>query len=1140
MYGQSNRHDPPSQPEWRLPTRLPSQPSQPSQPGPPPPPPPPRPPVAQYSPAAPYSPATYGPISNPQRLPSPSGADTTTWGVRFNQNSGPPLPPRPPSTNEQRYAYAQPQSHTSVATSFHGTQTPQPPPPYTQTPPPPPPPPGVPQLPPKIPQGIQHVPTLPNDQTGRVSLLFQGAGPAAMTGSYEFRPAPILNTNTTSISASALGLGTPSDWEHLGPTPGNFDDAAWFPPRRTPPLHHEGFQPPSSLPGDTPNVFVGSESDMVARPRTDTNETLSTTISGATQSGRGSSNSPVSPCTTHGIPTPPLLARADTTNSTLSGVGRSETIDNVIDAWVRPLSPAHKPLQPEQQGHPGAFYQNSPVERSQSAQTSSSYFDHLQSNSNSSARIAEEPRRAATPKKQDPFEDLDPWSKSSLERYVAMLRKEAVADSDEERYKIFTAFMAKETKLREILYNIEHEPESKPLTPRAPDPAPPQPLSISNKSEPPVESGLIPVASEEIPPPSAATATEDEDFDDVRSEYSSGGRPLLVKQAQRVSQFVPSLSTPPSGAESSLPRPLSTMLVDTQKQVLEPLATNPPRPIYTPFQYTEGPQRGSDNLTFARPAYQAYSDLRQAAVSGRVMSNAPAPTSRLRSNTALASPAQNETDETFLGLIRHKSVAYSKPAERNSPPLPLLPEALRQGRPTGLVEELRTIVWTPLDKHSESSWHITTREELEKFPDDLSYIGRTVDQWEETARARRQKLEDERVARQEESEQHIDELFNGKEIGYADINTLEEDFRQTEARIQLEEERHEVDDFMTHVSNPLDEGLKNEISALRKSYDSALNQLDRDQQGKGSPGERGSPSVTMKMVNDIHNKLEIRFQKRLEMALDCERRRKRAERRPLVVMGDIAGLQKVDGEFDQMERRNILEACKDRDDRANRLMDSFDDAILNGLGINQTLLDEVASKAARLDTATLRASGLPDSEIEQILKSAATFAASLRADSEAIIRSAGVADMALNDADYGVSVAEARYADSDPDIFHRLGNEKKKEDEKIQDEQNSKLQSIQKGPLQIEATIQRLVLGLHNDPQAAAPISPVQGSSPASLSGEGPLPLPPSLRPSTTSPGPSPSPAPVSQSTDEDLEHKQRLRRALEAAKQRNAARAHH
>ncbi|KAJ5177696.1 uncharacterized protein N7500_000395 [Penicillium coprophilum] len=1137
MYGQPSRSDP-SEPEWRLPQRppQPSQSSQPSQPVPPPP--PPRPPVP-YSPAAGYSPATYGPISNPQRLPSPSGADTTTWGVRFNQSSGPPLPPRPPNTNEQQHTYGQSQSPATVAAPFHPVQPSPPPhpppPPYTPTPAPP----SVPQPPPKIPQGFQNAPTVQSDQTGQAPLLAQGVGPAAMIGSYGFRP-PNLDTGTTSTGASALGPGTPSDWEHLGPTPGYFDDAAWFPPRRAPSLRHEAFQPPSRVPGDIPNVPVQNESVSVARPRTDTNETLSNTISGATQSGQATSHSPVSPCSTHGIPTPPPVARVDTTSSALS-IGGSESIDNVIDAWVRPLSPAHKPVQPEPQDRPGAFYQTSPVERSQSAQTNSSVFDHLRSSSNNSARMAEGSRRAATTKNQDPFEDMDPWSRSSLERYVAMLRKEAVADLDEERYNIFTAFMAKETKLREILYNIEHEPEIPPPTPRAPHPASHQPLSVSN-SEPnkqPVESGLIPVASEESPSPPAATATEDEDLDDVGSEYSSGGRPLLAQKARRISQFLPSLSAVPSGAESThLSRPLSIMSTDTQKQAFEPLATNPPRPIYTPFQYKEGPQRGSDNLTFARPAYQAYSDMRQAAVSGRVMSNAPAPTSRSSSNTALGSPTQNEHDETFLGLIRHKSVAYSKPAEQTSPPLPLLPETLRQGRPKALVEELRTIVSKPLDRQSENSWHITIREELKKFSDDFSYIRRTANQWEETAQARRQKLEQERMARQDESELHIDDLFNAKEIGYADINTLEEDFRQTEARVQLEEERQEVDDFIAHVFNPLDEGLKSEISALRKSYDAALGQLDRDQQDKVSKSERGSPSVTMKMVNDIHNKLEIRFQQRLELALDCERRRKKAERRPLVFMGDVAALRKLDGEFDQMERRNILEACKDRDDRANRLMDSFDDAILHGLGTNQTLLDEIASKAARLDTAALRASGLSVSEIEQVLRSAATFAASLRVDSEAIIHSAGVADMALNDADYGVSVAEARYANSEADIFHRLEDEKKKEDEKIQEDSNSKLQSIQKGPEQIEATIQRLLLGLHNDPHTAAPISPVQDLLPTRASGE--VPIPPSLRPSTTSPGPSSSPAPVSQSTDEDSEHKQRLLRALEAAKQRNAARGHH
>ncbi|KAJ5782370.1 hypothetical protein N7457_004144 [Penicillium paradoxum] len=1132
MYGQSN-HDP-SQPEWRLPPRLASQPSQPSQPGPPP---PPRPPAAPYSPAATYSPATYGPISAPQipRLSSPGAApDTTTWGVRYNQNSGPPLPPRPSSRNEQQHTYGQPQN-PAIATPFQGSLAPT----NAQPPPPPPPPPytstspvGVPQPPPKIPQGPQHAATLQDDRTGRAPLLAQGPGPAAMTGSYAFRPSPVVNTNTTSPGASALGVGTPSDWEHLGPTPGDFDDAAWFPPRRTPSQHRERLQPPSGPPGVYPIVSVGGESHNILRPRTDTNETHLSSISGGTQPGQGSAGSPVSPCTT-----PPPLARMDTSSSAMSMSAHSESIDNVIDAWARPLSPAQKPVQPEHDRRPSPLYQTSPVERSQSAQANPALVSHLRSSSYTSGRIAERPESVPPPKPADPFEDLDPWSKSSLERCVAMLRKEAVADSDEERYKIFTAFMSKEIKLREILYNIEHEPENVPVTTQAPGPAPQQPLSIPKKIETPVESGLIPVASEDIAPLSATT--EDEDIDDVGSEYSSGGRPLLGKQARQGSQFLPSLSTVPPGADQNdrFARPLSIAIsADSQKQALEPLTTNPPRPIYTPFQYTEGPQRGSDDLTFARPAYQGYSDLRQAAISGRVMSNTPAPASRPRSNTAIPSPA--EQDETFLGLIRHKSVAYLKPAERNSPPLPVLPEVLRQGPPTGLVEEIRTIVWTPLNKQSDSSWHITTRDELEKFSDDFSYIQRTVDQWEETAQARRQKLDQERTVRQDESEEHIDELFNGKLIGYADINTLEEEFRQTEARVQLEEERHEVDDFIAHIFNPLDEGLKNEISVLRKSYDSALNQLDRDQQNEGLAAERRSPSVTMKMVNELHNKLEIRFQKRLDLALDCERRRKKAERRPLVFMGDLAGLRKLDGEFDQMELRNILEACKDRDDRANRLMDSFDDAILHGLGINQSLLDEVSSKANRLDSAALRASGLPDSEIEQILKSAATFAASLRADSEAIIRSSGVADMALNDADYGVSVAEARYANSDPDIFHRLADEKKKEDEKIQIDLDSKLQSIQKGPVQIAATIEHLLLGLRNEPQAAAPIRPLPGSVPTSPSGE--VPLPPSLRPSTAIPGPSSSPVPVRQSTDEESEHKQRLRKALDDAKKRNAARVQH
>lgn len=764
------------------------------------------------------------------------------------------------------------------------------------------------------------------------------------------------------------------------------------------------------------------------------------------------------------------------------------------------------------------------------------------------------------PREQDLYEDLDPWFKSSLTRYIAMLRKEAVADSDEERFKIFTAFTAKETKLREILYNIEHDPQDAQSAPRVSETAQKHPSPVSENGKPAVESGLIPVESEEIRSPTMAVTDDGNDLDDTASEYSSGGRPILAKRARQASQWTPKLSTlsaggdPPSRPIKTPSRQFSSDDI-VQKQTMEPLTTNPPRPIYTPFQYTEGPQRGSDNLTFDRPAYQAYSELRQAsAVSGRIMSNVPPPILRSRSDALPTSPAQDEHNETFLGLIRDKSSAYQIQDRRATITAPLLPAPLRQGRRSDdPVEDLRAMVWTPLDKQSESPWHITTRKELDNLPDDFAYIQETIDIWEKSTQERRVKIDQERTARQEESEAQIDDLFNGKEIGYADINTLEEDFRQSEARIQLDEEREEVDDFIEQVFNPLDARLKNEISALRKSYDSALNQLDRDQKGKSSPVEQCSPSVTMKLVNDIHCKLEIRFQKRLEIALDCERRRKKAERRPLVFMGDMASLRKLDGDFDRMEKRNILEAAKDRDDRANRLMDSFDDAILHGLGMNQSLLDELATKAARLDPTILRASNLPDSEVEQILKSAATFATSLRKDSEAILRSSAVAEVVLNDADYNVSVAEARYANSEPDIFHRLEMEKKKEDAILQADLETKLQSIEKAPRQIEATVQRLLEDLKKTPKPATPApvpapAPVPTSSPsppaASESDEaipartsiGMLPL--ELRPATIAPGQNPTPPPASRPVvDPEAEHKERLRKALEDAKKRNAAR---
>ncbi|THC99301.1 hypothetical protein EYZ11_001207 [Aspergillus tanneri] len=848
--------------------------------------------------------------------------------------------------------------------------------------------------------------------------------------------------------------------------------------------------------------------------------------------------SPISPGTNQGISEPPPPAGVKTNESifcSASATETSEIIDGVIEAWNRPVSaePTPSNIQSDTHFNPGNVPSSplpklSPLEIPRSKKDVAIPRKEVPTQSSGTSHEKDMKSQPSSPqvKLLDPYEDLDPWSKSSLERYVAMLRKEAVADTDAERFNIFTAFVAKETKLREILYNIGHEEKDADQQPTT---GPQLSGQVSGQGPPSVESGLIPIESQED-----CDVLDDIAEDFVDGRYSPGGRPILPRlhtpSLAGIKRSVSNPAGPKYGPErlvqghfsrsTSVPPSTNDSI---HKHCLSPLTTHPPQPIYTPFRYTEGPQRGSDHLVFDLPAYQAYSALRQAsAESGRVMSNAPPVSSQEKDSPTASSTLPNQHDETFIGLIREKSVAYRTKTTRKTSSPPPLPISLRQGRPAHAVDELRSMVSSPLAKRSESSWHKTTREELEKHPDDFGYIEETVKSWEMANKPRKEGLDKERIRRQEESEKHIDALFNGKEIGYADINVLEEEFRQAEARVQLDEERRELDDFVANVFDPLEKRLDDELCALRTHYDSALGQLDHENsQIKDSVTDKYNLSHTMKVVNEVYQKLELRYQKRFEIALDLERRRKKAERRPLVFMGDSPALKRLDGDFDQMERRNILEAAKDRDDRANRLMDSFDDAIMHGLGENQSLLDEVSTKLSRIDAIAIRSSGLVDSEIEQMLKSVYKLVESLREDSESILHSFGIADSTLNDADYHVSVAEARYSNADADIFCQLDNEKAKEDAKIQSDLRSKLESVRAGPANITATINELLKSLDKASVVEQPASPE--TAPPSHPAESLLPGPP---PSTIEPRKS-----------KDVAHQERLRKALEDAKKRNAAR---
>lgn len=853
--------------------------------------------------------------------------------------------------------------------------------------------------------------------------------------------------------------------------------------------------------------------------------------------------------------------------SAVSSMGRSETIDGVIQAWNQPVSPVIRPQDEDYSQSPvsvSAKPASPPVQSNMQAPPPPNTYSELKSSSPMKASPDTDSRAQTAPPDQtrnatlgasekpakpvDPYDDLDPWSKSSLFRYVTMLRKEAVAESDEEKYKIFTGLVAKETRLREVLYNIEHvAKEPKPSS----DVTPPEPLKpkSDNKTEQKNidrsdESGLIPVESEYFPANTVASSAQSPDVDDI--PYSPGGRPILPRPytAQGVKNQHASLqrsASNPSGRGSSPLTKLSPAQLEsdlairstsvppqsaTSEKPMAPLKPDSPQPAYTPFRYAEGPQRGSESLNIVQPAYQAYSALRQAsAESGRAMSGAPV-------ETGLSVPGSAPSDETFLGIIREKSVSY----RGKSPSL---------GSGQSAVEELGALIPSPFPIVEPSPEVASIEKKMEIYSDDFRYIPVATESWELSARDRRDKLDKERLTRQEKSEEHIDSLFNDKEIGYADINPLEEEFRQKEARTQLDEERRELEHFIRNVFNPLNTRLKEEIVEFRALNQRAMEELKRQTVQGGHSSANYQISHTMRTVNTLAAKLEDRFQKRLEIALEREQRRKRAERRPYVFLGDSRALKKLDVDFERMEKQNIVEAAKDRDERANKLTDLFDGAILCALGNHQRLLDDIASKTKKLDPSSSKTNNLSESDTEMVMRSILGLTKLLVNDAEAMLTSFKTADSLLNEADYKVSVAEAQYSNANPDIFRQLDDEKQKEDGKIQEDHASKLESVRQGPAQTNAKIDQVLQAMNKEPGSGAgpwkrPASitlPVTNSNSTSNSPPPPSTVKPVIEEQQQQhPGEVLMPGHRPRAPSAETEQQERLRKALEEAKKRNAA----
>ena len=739
--------------------------------------------------------------------------------------------------------------------------------------------------------------------------------------------------------------------------------------------------------------------------------------------------------------------------------------------------------------------------------------------------------RGSTPKAEkvvDPYADLDPWGKASLNRFAAMLREEARAESNKDKLNIFNVFTSRESRLRVVLYGTdddlivpqkpgEQKPEAKPtpektgFVKQAVQRANTMNLQRSLKALPALPTNresvvglpgnaLTPLVIQDTSNSNAKNGTPQSSAEDSPSDgaqYSPGGRPI-ISRPQRMS------------VESGIASTLHTRSSSLRDNAVDSPSSDAPIALGTegtgesskpPIRSTGGRSEVKNYLANRKSVCRPYATLTQGSLeSGSNFGREPDLKLDSNVNAPIAAPTsqynpnnQIKGDDASDTTIKQKSTGAE--------PVPALPDLRRF-----VKADFDPLVLALPD--SEATVHESARLKdlknvIDAVPDDFSFIHQSVVAWDAKAKKQREENDRQRHARQVESEQRIDSLFDDHEIGYGDISELEAEFKQSEAARRADEDRSEYQTFVAAVFNIVWTRLHYELDQLVPHYEQYSKLMNDTLAGKemfevSDDGLALAP--TMSAFLGLHQKLEIRHQKAFEAVLERDRRLKKTEISPWYTLSNIAKVKQLEKQFEDAEKKAIIEYCQQRDTRANRLMDVLDQNTLRGVGANQDYMEAIMKAVRRIASgrafASVSESNEPTAGLEEVEKAKA-ITGLLATSSEQIVQTFHVADMLLNSADYELSLAKAKVSKADMATLAKLKEERMKEDQKLMRDLEHRLALIREDSRRTNDEIVKLMLflGVQN---GRADSTPVQA---------GP-----------TDPG-----------------HEKRIQKALEEAKKRNA-----
>ncbi|KAF2456637.1 hypothetical protein BDY21DRAFT_345683 [Lineolata rhizophorae] len=368
---------------------------------------------------------------------------------------------------------------------------------------------------------------------------------------------------------------------------------------------------------------------------------------------------------------------------------------------------------------------------------------------------------------------------------------------------------------------------------------------------------------------------------------------------------------------------------------------------------------------------------------------------------------------------------------------------------------------------------------LRAHPQNFDFMSSLAAAHDSKASLRRRQLQAERERRQSENEVRTDELYNNQEIGYGDISTLENEFREKERKLKVLEDRDEYELYVKDVFSPIYHRLQSEIGALMEGVVGAERAVIGAAVGlsglRVKPQVQSSSSTTADLspyplvpalgaLADLHAAVEERHARVAAAITERDRRYKRTEIGPLYEAGDIAQMRNVEKHFEVAERSTALKAAQDRDGRVRRLVNVVDEAVVRGVKAGEEATDEVLEILRKIQADVHKdghgwASMNEDERAKKdaVLSQARLVLSGLAATNQELMCAFHKVETTLNDADYEIGVTKARLDGADAAVFDKLMAKKAAEDKKLAEDLSKRINIVEEEKVEFEELLGQLM-----------------------------------------------------------------------------------